>query len=229
MVNCVVSVDTCASASVFLNRRASSCWPRALSGRVGLVAVKAGIGADKGAREMTVRDIPDDLRDGAGKQREIMIEAVAECHDDVLEKFIEGEEVTNDEIKMAIRKGTLDRNNSVLLQGFDVDESSDKTVAEQLRDALSKAAVRVVDLFRAWDEDKSGTVDKKEFTKAVRSLGFDVKKVRRAPHRRRFLPPCSRQRPMPPPPAVRRTCCSSWSSTTWRGRGRSAIPNLSRS
>ena len=51
---------------------------------------------------------------------------------------------------IAIRKGTLDRNNSVLLQGFDVDESSDKSVAEQLRDALSKAAMRVVDLFREW-------------------------------------------------------------------------------
>ena len=32
--------------------------------------------------------------------------------------------------------------------GFVIDESSDKTVAEQLREALSKAAVRVGDLFR---------------------------------------------------------------------------------
>jgi len=29
-------------------------------------------------------------------------------------------------------------------------------------------------LFRMWDEDKSGTIDKKEFGKAVRALGFDV-------------------------------------------------------
>ena len=34
--------------------------------------------------------------------------------------------------KIAIRKGKLDRTNSVLLQGFDIDESSDKTVAEQV-------------------------------------------------------------------------------------------------
>ena len=35
---------------------------------------------------------------------------------------------------------------------------------------------RVVDLFRLWDEDRSGTVDKAEFHKAVRALGFDVER-----------------------------------------------------
>merc|ERR1719230_2154879 len=43
-----------------------------------------------------------------------------------------------------------------------------------LKDALARSAQRVVDLFRAWDEDRSGTVDKSEFHKAVRALGFDV-------------------------------------------------------
>ena len=43
-----------------------------------------------------------------------------------------------------------------------------------LKDALMRSSSRVVDLFRAWDEDGGGTVDKKEFHKAVRSLGFDV-------------------------------------------------------
>ena len=45
---------------------------------------------------------------------------------------------------------TVQRQNSVLLQGFDVDEDSEKSVAEQLRDALAKASVRVIDLFREW-------------------------------------------------------------------------------
>jgi Ca2+-binding EF-hand superfamily protein len=46
-----------------------------------------------------------------------------------------------------------------------------------LKDALLRSSSRVVDLFRAWDEDSSGTVDKKEFHKAVRSLGFDIEQV----------------------------------------------------
>merc|ERR1719424_932438 len=39
-----------------------------------------------------------------------------------------------------------------------------------------RSSSRVVDLFRAWDEDRSGTVDKGEFHKAVRALGFDMEK-----------------------------------------------------
>ena len=69
-----------------------------------------------------------------------------------------------------MRKGAVE---STVLR-FDVDEDSDKTVAEQLRDALSKAAVRVVDLFRDWDDDKSGTVSRKELHKAMAEMQFDV-------------------------------------------------------
>ena len=62
----------------------------------------------------------------------------------------------------------------MLLRGFDVDEDSDKSVAEQLRDALSKSAVRVVDLFKDWDTDGNGKVSKEEFHKAMGLLGFSV-------------------------------------------------------
>ena len=43
-----------------------------------------------------------------------------------------------------------------------------------LKDALARSSSRVVDLFRAWDKDRSGTVDNGEFRKAMRSLGLDV-------------------------------------------------------
>jgi hypothetical protein len=42
-----------------------------------------------------------------------------------------------------------------------------------LRDALSRSSSRVIDLFRKWDVDDSGTVDKREFRKAIKSMGFD--------------------------------------------------------
>ncbi|MCB9876407.1 MAG: elongation factor G [Planctomycetes bacterium] len=78
------------------------------AGIVNLINMKAYVWADNDAREMTEGDIPDDLLDEAKRMREQMVEAVAECHDEVLEKFVEGEEITEDEIKMALRKGTLD-------------------------------------------------------------------------------------------------------------------------
>jgi len=43
-----------------------------------------------------------------------------------------------------------------------------------LRDALLRSAGRVVDVFKSWDADRSGNVDKKEFWRAVCALGFDV-------------------------------------------------------
>ena len=55
---------------------------------------------------------------------------------------------------------------------FDIDESM--PVGPQLRDALSKNAVRVIDLFRDWDDDQSGNVSKKEFRKAMGQLGFEA-------------------------------------------------------
>ena len=44
----------------------------------------------------------------------------------------------------------------------------------QLKAALHKNLARVIDIFRDWDEDFSGTIDRKEFRKAIKSLGFDA-------------------------------------------------------
>jgi len=51
-----------------------------------------------------------------------------------------------------------------------------KSVMEQLRDVLSANAVRVIDLFRDWDEDGSGSIDKKEFRKSIAALGYKAPK-----------------------------------------------------
>ena len=58
------------------------------------------------------------------------------------------------------------------LGGIDLEE--DGNVREQLKEALRKNAVRVIDLFREWDEDGDGTVSKKEFRKAMPLLGLHV-------------------------------------------------------
>ena len=59
-----------------------------------------------------------------------------------------------------------------LLQGVDVDEDSHLTVAEQLTGAIARGGFRVIDLFRDWDEDDSGTVSRAEFRKAMGEVGF---------------------------------------------------------
>ena len=59
---------------------------------------------------------------------------------------------------------------------LDIDEDSDKSVAQQLKEALLKNAVRIVDLFKDWDDDQSGTVTRDEFHKAMAELQFNVPK-----------------------------------------------------
>jgi elongation factor G len=54
-----------------------------------------------------VRDIPEDLRATADEYREKMLDSVAEFDEVVLQKFLDGQELTVEEIQRAIRKGTL--------------------------------------------------------------------------------------------------------------------------
>ena len=77
-------------------------------GIIDLVEMKAIIYNDDKGQDMTVCDIPADMMDQAKKYRDIMVEAVAEVDDDLLEKFLNGEELTIDEIKYGIRKGTIE-------------------------------------------------------------------------------------------------------------------------
>ncbi len=77
-------------------------------GVVDLVEMKATIWRDEtlGA-QFDIVDIPADLVEKAQAYREQMIEAVSEFDDTLFEKFINGESLTNDEIRAGIRKATI--------------------------------------------------------------------------------------------------------------------------
>ena len=57
-----------------------------------------------------------------------------------------------------------------------VDFDEDQPLAPQLKDALSKNAMRVIDLFREWDANGDGEISKKEFREAMPRLGFELPK-----------------------------------------------------
>ncbi len=84
-------------------------------GVIDLVTMQATIYNDDEGKDMTVTDIPAEYLEQAKKYRAELIEHVAEMDDDLLEKFFAGEEFTEEEIKMGIRKGVLSlRMNPVL-------------------------------------------------------------------------------------------------------------------
>jgi elongation factor G len=77
-------------------------------GVVDLITMKAYIWNDeaKGANYETT-DIPDDLVEAAKAAREKLVEAVSAIDDDLMAKYLEGEEVSEAEIRKALREGTL--------------------------------------------------------------------------------------------------------------------------
>jgi elongation factor G len=52
-------------------------------------------------------EVPGELRDYALEMREKMVEAIAETDESLLEKYLSGEEITNDELKGALRRATI--------------------------------------------------------------------------------------------------------------------------
>jgi len=77
-------------------------------GIIDLVEMKAEIYKDDLGKEFEVTEIPEELYGNALEWRAGMIEAVSEADDDLMMKFLEGEEPSREEIKAAIRKMTLE-------------------------------------------------------------------------------------------------------------------------
>ncbi len=57
--------------------------------------------------EFKVCEIPDEYRDAALEAREKMVEAISETDDTLLEKYLSGKEITNDELRQALRRATV--------------------------------------------------------------------------------------------------------------------------
>ncbi len=80
-----------------------------LKGVVDLITMKGLIWDDetKGA-EYQITDIPADLVDAAKEAREKLVEAVSSIDDDLMGKYLEGTEISEAEIRKALRQGTLE-------------------------------------------------------------------------------------------------------------------------
>ena len=77
-------------------------------GIVDLVEMNADIYYDDLGKDMKVEAIPEDMMELAEKYRAELIEHVVEQDEELLEKYLEGEEPTKEEIKRVIRQSTID-------------------------------------------------------------------------------------------------------------------------
>ncbi len=76
-------------------------------GIIDLITMKAEIYEDKLGTEIDEEAIPEDMMDLAQEWREKMIEAVAESDEELMMKYLDGEEITEQEIRATIRKQTI--------------------------------------------------------------------------------------------------------------------------
>lgn len=76
-------------------------------GIVDLVKMHAVIYKDDLGKEMEITEIPEDLKEKADEYREQLVESVAETDEELMMKYLEGEELTEEELIAGIRKGTV--------------------------------------------------------------------------------------------------------------------------
>lgn len=76
-------------------------------GIVDLVRMRAYIYTNDQGTDIRETEIPSELQELAAEYRTKLIEAVAETDDNLMTKYFEGEELTEDEVRSALRKGTI--------------------------------------------------------------------------------------------------------------------------
>ena len=77
-------------------------------GLIDLVEMKAEVYYDDLGKDMRDEPIPEDMMELAQKYHDELIEAAAEMDDEIMEKYLEGEELTIEEVKKCIRKGCIE-------------------------------------------------------------------------------------------------------------------------
>ena len=76
-------------------------------GIIDLVEMKADVYYDEMGKDMRVEEIPEDMKDLAEEYREKMLDAVSMFDDEIMEMYLEGQEIPTDKIRKAIRQASV--------------------------------------------------------------------------------------------------------------------------
>ncbi len=76
-------------------------------GIIDLLEMKAYVYYDDLGKDIRVEEIPEDMKEKAEEYRQKLVEAVAELDEDIMMRYLDGEELSIDELKACIRKGTI--------------------------------------------------------------------------------------------------------------------------
>lgn len=106
-------------------------------GLIDLVKMKAVVWRDEtmGA-DFAYEEIPDDLKDRAEEYRQNMVEMAVEQDDELMEKYLNGENVSEEELKRCIRKGTINASFVPVLNGTAFKNKGVQTLLDAVVDYL---------------------------------------------------------------------------------------------
>ncbi len=109
-------------------------------GIVDLIGMKTYIYDADG--KLTVGAVPADMQEAAEMEREHTVENIAEADDELLEKYLEGESLSDDEIRNALRKGTLNRTFAPVLCGSATNNIGIDALMDFIADVMPSPADR---------------------------------------------------------------------------------------
>ena len=88
------------------------------------------------AAKYSIEEIPADLKETAIEYRNQLVEAVADSDDEVMNAFLEGEEVTTEQLKRALRKATISMQVFPVLAGSSFKNKGVQTLLDAVVDYL---------------------------------------------------------------------------------------------
>jgi elongation factor G len=109
-------------------------------GVVDLLTLKAIYWDDELGREERIEDVPADMADSATTARSRMVEQIAELNDDLIVKYLEGEEISNDELKTALRGAVLTAQAAPVFCGSSLRNKGVQNVLDAVIDYLPSPA-----------------------------------------------------------------------------------------
>jgi elongation factor G len=130
----LVGADFDGSVESIRKRLGANAWPiqlplglgHDLRGAIDLIEEKAYVYESVEDNELKEIDIPDEFKDKVKEYREKLVEYVAETDEEILEKYLEGKEISIQELKDAIRQGVINN------EFFPIMGGDSRTVSTQL-------------------------------------------------------------------------------------------------
>jgi len=141
-------------------------------GMIDLIEWKARIYKDDLGKEYEIVDVPEEYRAQAEELRAEMIEKIAELDEELTIKYLEGEEITPEELKKALRKGVCNVQIFPVLCGSSYRNKGIQPLLDAVVDYLP-SPVDVPDI-RGWLEDGTEAVRKSSDDEPFAALAFKI-------------------------------------------------------